>query len=252
MALILSIDVGLRNLAFCIAKKSEVVDVDICLWDVYNTLESSDSGYTCQCLQMNKKVCGRKCTMKYNYKGQVIYTCKRHFPTSTITATAKNKITIKKVDSYLLQDIAKRVLKKIQDVYDENKELFNSVTQVLIELQPKVNQKMKFVSHIIYGKLVELLGNATIRFVRASQKLKAYKGPYLECNLKNKYASKKWASIQYTMWFLNQQKQSKHWIDFFDTSPKKDDLGDVFLMCINGLNGLSKSQTKSKKGKCIK
>lgn len=62
----------------------------------------------------------------------------------------------KAVNDYLLQDIATIVLKRVQYIYDSNKVLFDSVTQVLIELQPKVNQKMKFTSLLFQLKYLYL------------------------------------------------------------------------------------------------
>ena len=168
----------------------------------------------------------------------------------------KNNIFKKKmIDSYLLQDIANIVLLKIQEIYDSNKEIFVKLTNVNIELQPKINQKMKFISHIIYGKLVELYYNTTttIRFVRAAQKLKAYNGPILQCNLKSSYAKRKWLSIQYTNWFLENrfcENEKLKWHDHFNNHKKRDDMGDTLLMSINAIYGVPKSSDKN--GRCIK
>lgn len=259
--MILTIDVGLRNLAMCIMSaqdKSDISTYNIHLWDTFNTLDSDD--YTCNDLQKNGKVCGKKCGFKYLKDNQYVYSCKTHFPKELVSGkTIDKKFTFKKkaVNDYLLQDIAKIVLKRVQLIFDTNKELFQSVSQVLIELQPKVNQKMKFTSHILYGKLVELYDNTdtTIRFVRASQKLKAYTGPQIECNLKGSYAKRKWLSIQYTKWFLENKfsnEQKNQWLNNLETSGKKDDMCDVMLMAINGHYGIPKKQMTNKKGKCIK
>lgn len=259
--MILTIDIGLRNLAMCIMSakdKSDISSYNIHLWDVFNTLDSDD--YTCNEIQKNGKVCGKKCGFKYLKDSQQTFCCKTHFPKELMTGKQIDKKYIfkkKAVNDYLLQDIAKIVLKRLQFIFDSNADLFNSVTQVLIELQPKVNQKMKFTSHILYGKFVELYGesNTTIRFVRAAQKLKAYTGPFIECNLKGSYAKRKWLSIQYTKWFL-QNKFSKNecdkWLPMLETSGKKDDMCDVMLMAINGHYGIPKKQMTNKKGKCIK
>jgi len=93
----------------------------------------------------------------------------------------------------------------------------------------------------------------SVRFVRASQKLKAYKGPSIECNLKGKYAQRKWQSVQYTCWFLQHKfnsEQRDSWLPFFQNKDVKPDMGDTFLMAINALQ--QGCQTKNKKGKCIK
>ena len=243
--MILSIDIGLRNLAFCCMSAKDKADLssyNIELWKVYNTLDSDD--YHCESLQKNGKVCGSKCGFKYKSGETMIYCCKTHFP-KNIVKTPQNMFKKKLIDSYLLQDIAKIVLSKLQDIFDENKTLMMSVKQILIELQPKINRKAVFTSHLIYGKLVELYKetDTTIRFVRASQKLKAYTGPKIECKLKGAYAQRKWLSIQYMKWFLENkfsQDQKEKWLPYLDSCSKVDDATDASLYCINGLFGVPK------------
>jgi hypothetical protein len=262
--MILTIDVGLRNLAMCIMSADDKADIStykIHHWEVYNTLDEDD--YLCNNIQKNGEVCGKKCGYKYvenNKNGMVIHCCKLHFPKELLNNKNISKQYIfkkKAVNDYLLQDIAKIVLTKLQEIFDNNKELFIQVTQILIELQPKVNQKMKFTSHIIYGKLVELYYNTktTVRFVRAAQKLKAYTGPIIECSLKGSYAKRKWLSIQYCIWFLTNKfskEQNEKWVEHLNLSNKKDDMSDVALMAINGHYGIPKKQLTNKKGGCIK
>jgi hypothetical protein len=255
--MILTIDVGLRNLAMCIMsaqEKSDISSYNIHLWETYNTLDSDD--YTCESLQKSGNVCGKKCGFKYVKDSQQIFCCKTHFPKELKKGKQVDKKYIfkkKMVNDYLLQDIAKIVLTRLQDIYNTNKELFNSVTQVLIELQPKMNRKAIFTSHILYGKLVELyLGSSTtIRFVRASQKLKAYTGPEIVCKLKGAYAQRKWLSVQYTKWFLENifsQEQKEKWLPDFLSCKKADDRSDTALMAINALYGIPKKQLKFKNG----
>jgi hypothetical protein len=270
----LTIDVGLKNLAMCIMSCSG--DTDGCegpetasgrcetasgrycikLWDVYNTLETESESATCRGITKAGKVCGKKCTYKYTTDtdtvtvekdetetlptGSVtVYSCKPHFP-KTIKMTTRNKITKKRVDEYLLQDITRTILLKTVEIYQSHREIFDSVTKVLIELQPKVNNKMKLISHLIYGKFVEIYldRNVPIRFVKASQKLKVYRGPTIECKLKDSYSRRKRLSIEYTKWFLEKGeciKSPEKWMTQFMSNTKKDDLGDVFLMAINDL-----------------
>jgi hypothetical protein len=259
--MILSIDIGIRNLSLCIMNATDKTDLEtykIHLWDVYDTLDSEE--YFCNGIQKSGKrkgeVCGKKCGYKYILEGNVIYTCKVHFP-KIVKINKTNVHKIKLINEYLLQDIAKIVLNKLQNIYDSNKIIFDKLEHIIIELQPKVNQKMKFTSHIIYGKLVELFCNkkTTIRFVRASQKLKAYSGPLIECDKKNPYAKRKWLSIQYTKWFLQNKfnkEQKDKWLKSLLNNKKEDDMCDTFLMAINGIYGIPKKQTVNKKGKCIK
>jgi hypothetical protein len=241
--MIVTIDVGLKNLAICIMEcenPKELLTYNIKLWNVYNTLETPV--YLCNGILKSGKVCGKRCLYKYSSSlGNLEYTCKLHFP-KTQTIKQNNHYKQKRVDEYLLQDITKIVLTKMNSIFEENSNLFDNVTKVLIELQPKINNKMKLISHLIYGKFVELFINkpsTIIRFVRAAQKLKAYKGPIITCNLKGAYARRKYLSIQYTKWFLNNKfsnEEREKWFDVFESNTKQDDLGDVFLMAINGFN----------------
>jgi hypothetical protein len=257
--MILSIDVGIKNLAMCVMECEDKTILDtfkIHLWETYNILQPDDDK-TCTSIQKNGKICNKKCLYKYKHENDFIYSCKTHFPSSTITLSKEHHIKKKLVNDFLLQDIATLFITKIKTIYEENIQIFTNLTHIVVELQPKINQKMKFISHVLYGKLVELyMGtNVPIRFVRASQKLKAYTGPVLECTLKGAYAKRKWLSIQYSIWFLENKfntEQKNRWLPILLNSKKSDDLTDTFLMAINTLHGLPKRQTKDKNGKCIK
>lgn len=244
----LCIDPGLRHLSFCIMNS----DYNILLWDTFNILDSDD--YHCESLFKNGKLCDRKCTMKYKTEENVIYTytCKTHFP-KMIKKTKLNEFKKKSIDDYLLQDIANTFLNRLQEIYNENP-VFTTLTNIYIELQPKCNSKMVFISHIIYGKFIELYKNTIpIRFVRASQKLRAYTGPPIECKLKGKYAQRKWLSVKYGEWFLENkfsQEQRDKWLPTL--KGKLDDRNDTLLMVINAITGIPKNQITNKKGRCIK
>lgn len=253
MTIVASIDVGIKNLAMCIMENApgdakNFHRYSILLWDVFNLLENDT--HLCKGLTKKGTVCGRKSTMKWTVQGAVVnYSCKTHFP-KHITTTAANKYAQKKVNDYLLQDIALAVITKLNHLFETYADLFKTLDKVVIELQPKVNNKMKFISHIIYGKFVEFLTTSsqqtikkcTVRFVRAAQKLKAYTGPALECALKGAYAKRKWLSIQYTSWFLTNKfnvDQKNAWYECLQTHSKADDLCDTFLMSINELHGIT-------------
>ena len=257
--MILSIDVGLRNLSMCIMDCSDKKDLntyEILLWDVYNTLDSDD--YHCEGIMKSGKVCGKKCSMKYKVADTTAfnYSCKSHFP-KEIKQNKTNIFKKKMIKDYLLQDIVKIVLNRLKDIYFQNKETFDKLKEIIIELQPKINPKMKMVSHIIYGKLVEIFEDkqTTIRFVRASQKLRAYTGPEIECKLKGAYAKRKWLSIQYVTWFLENKfsnEQKTKWLESFLNCTKRDDRSDTALMAINCLYGIPKKQLRNKNGSEIK
>lgn len=239
--MIATIDVGLKNLAICVMNcddKKNYKTYNIQLWNVFNLLD--DEQYKCKEKTKTDKICNKKALYKYTNKtdneNSLIYTCKTHFP-KDITIKATNKVKSKLVKEFLLQDIATIVIEKINDILMEYNDLFINIKKILIELQPRINNKMLFVSHLIYGKFTEFyIGTPTvIRFIRASNKLKAYKGPVVTCNLKGAYAKRKYLSVEYTKWLLNEKLCDTISYEKFMEHSKKDDLGDVFLMAINDL-----------------
>jgi len=246
--MILTIDVGLKNLAMCIMSAGDPQRFDsykIHLWQVFNTLEQDIPN--CCALTKAGKVCGKKSTCRWQNEESedTLYSCKPHFPKTIKYVNSKHQVRSKRVDDFLLQDITRIILQKVLSIYQDHQDIFAQVQKVVIELQPKVNNKMKLISHLIYGKFVELYIDNTVpvRFVSASQKLKAYRGPVVTCNLKGSYARRKYLSIQYTKWFLTNQfdtSESVKWKTHFDSHSKQDDLGDVFLMAINCLSGVTR------------
>lgn len=247
MTVTLCIDPGIRNLAMCIMNN----DFNILLWDVFNVLDSDD--YHCNSNTKIGKVCNKKCSMKYKSTNEIIYTCKTHFP-KNVSKTKQNEFKKKNINEYLLQDIALTFITRIQEVYNDHTDIFKSLTCINIELQPKCNAKMVFISHILYGKLVELFQDTIpIRYVRASQKLKAYTGPEIKCTLKGAYAKRKYLAIEYGRWFLD-NKFSKNQRDIWSPTlvGKLDDKFDVLLMSINAITGISKKQLKHLNGNELK
>lgn len=253
--MILSIDVGLKNLAMCVMSCEEGA-YKIHLWNTYNLVDDdSNINVTCPSLTKKNKVCGKKCNFKFDKDGAIVYTCKSHAPKNDDTL---KPINIKKVKDISMQEIAKLVIVKVEDIYDNNKDLFNSIKKIRIELQPKINPKMTFVSHVIYAKFLDILRDNVdidIKFVRATEKLKAFKDDEcskIECNLKNEYSKRKFLSIQYTLWFLNNKVEDKdRWLQFFESNSKADDAGDTLCYCYNELKPKIKCKGK-KKEKLIK
>lgn len=233
---VLAIDVGLKNLAVCVMSCREAgvfTSYDIKYWDVINTLEKENV-----CAGVTKKglTCGKKASYRYSDAGNIVFSCKPHVPKNVRSI----KIPVKKVKDFQLQTIAEIVLAKVDCLLQDIS--FATVSKIVIELQPKINNKMKFVSHILYGKLVDCIAKqhlkTQVRFVRAAKKLKAYTGPAIPCHLKGAYATRKYLAIKHTQWFLRErfaQHASEKWSQFLDQSSKKDDLADCFLMCINEL-----------------
>ena len=253
--MILSIDIGLRNLSYNIMSTTDKTDFSkyiIHLWNTYDTLDADD--YLCESLQRSGKVCGKKCGYKYKEGIDTVHCCKTHFPKS-IKISKDHIFKKKRVQDYLLQDVVTIFILKIQEIYDQHIDLFKQLTQIIIELQPKCNPMMQTISHVLYGKFAELYCNTStkIRFVRANSKLKAYTGPPIECKLKGAYAQRKWLSLQYAKWFLEtkfSEQQKVKWLPTLEAG--RADNSDTMLYSINLIHGMPKTQKTNKKGKCIK
>ncbi len=203
---VVSIDIGLKTLSLCAMDKNKHVS----LWELYNVLESEKF---CEGLKKDNT----KCSKKASTTTTKVYYCKTH---------SKGKQTKvykpKAVKSYTYQEIAKLVISCIQNI-----QLPTPILSILIELQPKVNQKMKFVSHIVFGFFVQK--GYLVRFVRASKKLKEI------CRAdKDTYAKRKKKSIELVQNLLSKGIFTGQ-LDSLDNTTKKDDLCDVFLMCTDHL-----------------
>ena len=74
--------------------------------------------------------------------------------------------------------------------------------------------------------------NHKVVLFNPSTKLKIYDGPEVKCDKKNKYAVRKYLSVEYTKYFLGKDEQNSSWIDFFNKSKKQDDLADSYLQAL--------------------
>lgn len=245
--MILSCDIGLRNLSFCIVSAGDLKDIstyEIHLWDTYDTIDSED--FKCQGVQKNGNVCGKNCSYKHSTESDIIYSCKLHFPKET-PVKKENHFKKKVIKDYPLQEIVSCFLKRVQGIYTENFEIFSKVDEILIELQPAINPSMKLISNVLYGKFIDLYSekDVSIKFVRANSKLKAYTGPEIKCHLKGLYSQRKWLSLKYAEWILDtkfSKEQGEKWTPVLLAG--KADNSDTLLYCINGLYGIPKNFTK--------
>lgn len=137
-----------------------------------------------------------------------------------------------KVKSISIQKLGISLTNKL-DAFVKEIKLFDLVDEVIMELQPSFNPKMKSISNMLYQYFImrgmidcKLL--KSIKFVRAKNKLKVYDGPPIECNLKTKYSKTKKLGISYCRYFINNN-LNQQFIEFFDSNKKKDDLADSFL-----------------------
>ena len=144
---------------------------------------------------------------------------------------------IKKSKNPIL-DLGKNMVKKLDE-----KNNFLDVDTVLIENQPALkNPTMKSVQMILFSYFL-INGVSTdksvqnIEMINARNKLKAYKGPPIECKIKDKYKKTKFLGIEYCKKMIQENEKIKEeYRNLFQDSKKQDDLSDLILQRIYWLN----------------
>ena len=234
MTTIISIDVGIKNLAYCTLELNES-GIHINDWGIINIIEHINP--VCTNI-IRKKNCTRdayfmiKTTINSDDKN-IIYFCNKKTccKQKDLLYTKKQikKVKRKTCKNIKLQELGINLLSKLQD----KKEHLLHVDKIIIENQPVLkNPTMKSVQMILYTYFLEhgLMDSESpisdIILFSARNKLKIYTGPPIECKLKNKYSIRKYLSIEYTKYLI---KDNTKWYDFFLSHSKKDDLADCYM-----------------------
>jgi len=228
---ILSFDVGIKNLSFCLLNDSVIEDwgiLNICTDDV--------------CDHKNAKT-GQRCdkSVKFVCKNggfastDAFQVCSGHKKLKQYS-DKKFKCCPKKKNPML--DQGTKMVETLQ-----KKDNFLEVDLVVIENQPALkNPTMKSIQMILYSYfLIQGVTNDEskidcIQMINARNKLKAYTGPIVECNITDKYKKTKFLGIEYCKYMIGESEQSDTWINLFTTSKKKDDLSDAYLQGVYVLN----------------
>lgn len=224
---VLSFDIGIRNLAYCIMDDTDT----LCIKELNCCSILQTDEPICQESKKSGEVCGKKCSTKWGDK----FSCKTHFPKELKYTKKKNFYSSKKCKEFTLHELAKMMIEKLNILlYSES---FEGIDKVLIELQPSFSVKMKFLSHILYCKVTERYIDAgtKINFIRATEKLKVYKGrPEFPMKGKNKYANRKKLAIIHAKLLLKElfdESQALIWQNSLE-GDKADDKSDAFLYCL--------------------
>ena len=250
MVKIISIDVGIKNLAYC-CLESTVSGINILDWDIINIMENMNP--IC-CNTYRNKPCSKVASYSIKDKTKIntintintvdaintndstIYFCNKKTCIKKMEAlyTKKNIKTYKKktCKNTSIQELCVKLLTKLQ----QQKHNLLQVDSIIIENQPVLkNPTMKSIQMILYtfftehGLMEQSSPISCIKLFSARNKLKTYDGPTIACTLKNKYNKRKFLSIEYTKYFI---KQDKKWYDFFLSNTKKDDLADCYMQGI--------------------
>ncbi len=257
---ILSIDVGMKNLAFCLFHINDNLEYSIDSWNVVNLC--NETTHLCCGKKKNNENCNK--AAKYTKEGKCY--CKIHAKNKTYKIPTPellpykikklnfqplkllaNKFDIeynKKIKKTELQNV---ILNHLQEFYfdaiQKTKTIDINLVQYGRNLKTKFNEILKDKS--IDGVVVEnQIGPLALRMktlqgmimqhfiekdiplveeVSATNKLKEF------VDKKTTYNERKKASIKFTIDILSQNNNITSWLPFFNSHKKKDDLADCFL-----------------------
>ena len=217
---LLSFDIGIKNLAYCLLNEDVIED-----WGVLNISPDPVCSRIigeCQCDKTAKFIINEDYVCASHQKLKMYRECK-----TKKVPTLKNPTL----------DLGKNIVRLL----DEKPNL-REVDIVLLENQPALkNPTMKSVQMLVYGYfLVKGISEGDITdiyMVNARNKLKAYKGPAIQCDIKDKYKKTKYLGIKYCEYMIHENpKISETFTTMFQTSKKQDDLSDAYLQGIYWIN----------------
>ena len=239
MVKILSFDVGIKNLAYCLVSlenKDNLYEHTIEEWGVIDIMEIF-LAKSIKC-SVNKKgeLCNSDAINCVKIDNKPIGFCKKKTCQAIANSTYSKK-DLKKVKpintkSVSPLDLTSEMIRKLR----QKSELLNADV-VVIENQPVLkNPTMKSIQMVlysyflIYGYTDNSSPIQNIALFNAGRKLDIYDGPKIE-NVKDAstYAGRKKLSILNTQYFLRDNKSK---LDFFNKHKKKDDLADCYLQCL--------------------
>lgn len=235
MVKILSFDVGIKNLAYCLVEftndSHKIVD-----WGIINTMDKFVAD-TLKCTVSKKgSLCGSDAINYVDIDGKQIGFCNKKSCQSILTTNygKKDIKKIKKITTKTLSllDISKEMIEQLS----ENNNLLTA-DLVVIENQPVLkNPTMKSIQMVLYSYFVMkgcINGDIkNIAMFNAGRKLEVYDGPKIELRegiKKGSYAERKYLSIEYTKYLV---KDNNEMLEFFNKHKKKDDLADSYLQCL--------------------
>ena len=204
---LISFDIGIKNLAYC------VIDSDTCCILDWGVLDISTCD-KCEHIMKGMKSCEKDAKVTIN---------------NTRLCTAHQKLSQYKGMK------SKKIPKQKNPMLDEHP-IFLTVDQVLVENQPALkNPTMKSVQMLVYsyflikGVTVTTSPTTCIEMINARNKLKAYKGEPIPCDIKDRYKRTKWLGIQYCEKMISENEQIDECYKTLFKCSKRDDLADAYL-----------------------
>ncbi len=260
---ILSIDVGIKNLAFCLLENDKIAK-----WDVIN-LAAQDTSDSCGCCVVDKNV---KCSNLAKFTKNGSHYCLKHakkqpfqIPTPELKKAFINKQKLQKLyemaDKYGIQYT--NTMKKNDIIHELNEyttnmcfEMVHSVgaseidlvtigknikkhfdkifsggemfDYVIIENQiSPIANRMKTIQGMIAQYFIMTGTCEKIEFVSSVNKLKDI--THADKNVKLTYGDRKKLGISTCLEIIKDTNSYSEWCDYFTSHKKKDDLADSFL-----------------------
>jgi hypothetical protein len=269
---ILSIDVGIKNLALCILETKP--DVSIVFWDVINLFEEQNK--ICQFNIIDKKKNYKQCTKDAKFHKNGCFFCKTHaakseykLPTSDLKNYKKMKLCdlIKLANDYDIYPLGnvsptKTTLIKVIESFIE-KSVFENISAMkcneisLINIGIAIKEKLEKLDTFIFSNIDVILienqispianrmnaiqGMLTQYFIMKNMNNIIYvsaanKLKFFIGNKKTTYSERKKIGVEETKKLLitmdKDNIEKDKIIDMFNKHKKKDDLADCFLQGI--------------------
>lgn len=226
---ILSIDVGIYNLAVCLLNVTDNITIEF--WKDINILSGKQTCSVKGCKRVathvkdNKYYCIKcKTTLFANKRIQTVKTAMNtsiEKIAQLLYKTLDEELKVPKLTEELTVPRQELTVSNLtEELTDEqsNSVTFLEFDKVLIENQPTKNIKMKNISMLLLGYFTKL--NKSVEFVNATKKMHE-----TLFKLPNNYSNRKKAS-KFTVKSLL---KSSDWGLFFKCSKKQDDLSDSLL-----------------------
>ena len=259
---VLSIDVGIKNLAYCLLEACDDKTFKILQWDVLNLCGEEPK---CQC-NTKKGICNAKA----KYSKDDDYYCKSHakkteylIPTAEISNIKLKRKKIKDLIAFanfyeIKYDEPVRK-EKLREAIENNMKdrLMSNVTsksanamdliQLGIVLRDRLDKELSMddIDHVIIENQISpianrmkslqgmiaqyfiMRGKENISFISAANKLKPFIG-----NRKTTYAERKRLGVDISTGLLVDSSCDSDWVHTINTHKKNDDLADSFLQGI--------------------
>jgi len=267
---ILSFDVGIKNLAFCLLDVSNN-QYSIDKWNIINLCDD-DTNKTCSCT--TPKNCTQLAKFYYEYEGNIVYYCKKHakltdksLPNKNINVTKISKMKLseliqcandnsisykdparkKDLTDQIKQHCESNFLKPVKETKADDVDLITIgrnmtkhfdtifkdivIDKVIIENQiSPIANRMKTIQGMIAQYFI-VKNVECIKFISAINKLKDFSDIHNSAQY-NSYAERKKLSILCTNKLLLENSNLTKFHCFYVNHKKKDDLADSFLQGI--------------------